>query len=281
MANCLSCFCDQKCIGGVWKPFSSCNETPPTPLGCTAACSCPDVNEACPTVDATRTTNCLPVPSFAFNATESNIYFAVKDPILTNNKCECLGININEADLYFENLGLFDNLRDCNRFCEKSNLHLIKARDKMKNVNFGVEVYNQSKKTEMKFLKLSELNSSKEIEKINTNIEEVAVFTPVAKDDVIKSDSKSVNIDNIPQIVEIYEDSKTEKENVKNINFTENDSVTEEIKIEKIEIEPITNQNVTNIENNVTPIVNMIKAETVFNKIQDSERESTEFNDRK
>ena len=281
VANCLSCFCDQKCIGGVWKPFSSCNETPPTPLGCTAACSCPDVNEACPTVDATRTTNCLPVPSFAFNATESNIYFAVKDPILTNNKCECLGININEADLYFENLGLFDNLRDCNRFCEKSNLHLIKARDKMKNVNFGVEVYNQSKKTEMKFLKLSELNSSKEIEKINTNIEEVAVFTPVAKDDVIKSDSKSVNIDNIPQIVEIYEDSKTEKENVKNINFTENDSVTEEIKIEKIEIEPITNQNVTNIENNVTPIVNMIKAETVFNKIQDSERESTEFNDRK
>jgi hypothetical protein len=151
----------------------------------------------------------------------------------------------------------------------------------MKNVNFGVEVYNQNKKTEMKFLKLSELNSSKEIEKIDTNIEEVAVFTPVAKDDVIKFDSKSINIDNIPQIVEIYEDSKTEKENVKNINFTENDSVTEEIKIEKIEIEPITNQSVTNIENNVTPIVNMIKAETVFNKIQDSERESTEFNDRK
>jgi len=140
---------------------------------------------------------------------------------------------------------------------------------------------NQSKKTEMKFLKLSELNSSKEIEKIDINIEEVAVFTPVAKDDVIKFDSKSINIDNIPQIVEIYEDSKTEKENVKNINFTENDSVTEEIKIEKIEIEPITNQSVTNIENNVTPIVNMIKAETVFNKIQDSERESTEFNDRK
>ena len=282
VANCLSCFCDQKCIGGVWKPFSACNDTPPTPLGCIAACSCPDINEGCPTENAIRPINCQPVPpSFAFNATESNIYFAVKDPLLTNNKCECLNININDAGLYFENLGLFDNLRDCNRFCEKSNLHLIKARDKMKNVNFGVEVYNQNKKTEMKFLKLSELNSSKEIEKIDTNIEEVAVFTPVAKDDVIKFDSKSINIDNIPQIVEIYEDSKTEKENVKNINFTENDSVTEEIKIEKIEIEPITNQSVTNIENNVTPIVNMIKAETVFNKIQDSERESTEFNDRK
>jgi hypothetical protein len=211
----------------------------------------------------------------------SNIYFAVKDPILTNNKCECLNINIDHAGLYFENLGLFDNLRDCNRFCEKSNLHLIKAKDKMKNVNFGIEVYNQSKKTEMKFLKLSELNSSKEIEKINTNIEEATLFTPVAKDNVVESDSKSININNIPQIVEIYEDSKSEKEEVKNINFVENDSVTEEIKIEKIDIEPVVNQSVVNIENNVTPIINMIKAETVFNKIQDSERESTEFNDRK
>ena len=282
VANCLSCFCSQICSANIWVITSGCNIQPPTPLGCPAACSCPDTGMACPTNGAVRTDiNCQPVPSFAFNATESNIYFALKDPILTNNKCECLNINIDDAGLYFENLGLFDNLRDCNRFCEKSNLHLIKAKDKMKNVNFGVEVYNQNKKTEMKFLKLSELNSSKEIEKINTNIEEAALFTPVAKDNITESDSKSINIDNIPQIVEIYEDSKIEKEEVKNINFVENDSVTEEIKIEKINIEPVANQTVINIENNVTPIINMIKAETVFNKIQDSERESTEFNDRK
>jgi hypothetical protein len=283
VGNCLSCFCSKICSAGIWVATSPCNLSPPTPLGCTASCNCPGLGEACaPDGEEQNDINCQPVPpSFAFNATESNIYFAVKDPILTNNKCECLNINIDHAGLYFENLGLFDNLRDCNRFCEKSNLHLIKAKDKMKNVNFGIEVYNQSKKTEMKFLKLSELNSSKEIEKINTNIEEATLFTPVAKDNVTESDSKSINIDNIPQIVEIYEDSKIEKEEVKNINFVENDSVTEEIKIEKIDIEPVVNQSVVNIENNVTPIINMIKAETVFNKIQDSERESTEFNDRK
>jgi len=269
-------------VGGVqWEPNNA---------GCSLGCSCIEIPDpsGCQTLaDVGNTTNLVPCgqsASFWSNdsyQSESNIYFALKDPILTNNKCECLNINIDDAGLYFENLGLFDNLRDCNRFCEKSNLHLIKAKDKMKNVNFGIEVYNQSKKTEMKFLKLSELNSSKEIEKINTNIEEATLFTPVAKDNVVESDSKSINIDNIPQIVEIYEDSKIEKEEVKNINFVENDSVTEEIKIEKIDIEPVVNQSVVNIENNVTPIINMIKAETVFNKIQDSERESTEFNDRK
>ena len=62
---------------------------------------------------------------FNYNDEINLKYYAVKDPIITNNNCECIKTNQDEIAMYFENLGMFENLNDCVRFVEKQNKNLI------------------------------------------------------------------------------------------------------------------------------------------------------------
>ena len=57
-------------------------------------------------------------------------------------------------------------------------------------------------------------------------------------------------------------------------------NITQEIKIEKIDLleeQP----EVSSIENNAANLLNVFKANTVFKNIEDNEKESTKFKDRK
>ena len=56
-------------------------------------------------------------------------------------------------------------------------------------------------------------------------------------------------------------------------------NIIEEIKIDKIEM-PQEEKNVETIENNALDLMNVLKANTLFKSIEDSEKESTQFKDR-
>jgi hypothetical protein len=230
----------------------------------------------------------LPTPFTDFgiyineNEIENSInlnYYAVKDPILTNNKCECLNISADDASLYFENLGMFSNLLDCSKLSYKENAHLLDDRNKLKEIEAVINVYSQQE-DKIKLVDYINANVSKEIK---THIDEEGEFkitrtVPSLRKPVSRKSPEIPEIQFMPETEQMSREI-VESEDSKDINVLNNNELINEIKINKLDVSEKEND-VKEIENNAVHLINAVKAKTVFNKMDDTEKESTQFKDR-
>ena len=255
------------------NPAAVCN----TPAG---VCTCPITNTPCTSPLGTTDCDCGGI-SFTFNYNEestNSIYYALKDPVLTNNKCECLNINADDASIYFENLGIFSNLRDCNKFSNKENAYLLEDRSKLREFEATIKVYSQEEK--QKLVNYINANISKEIK---TYINEEGEFQITRKVASVKKPAKATSLQ-IPEIQFMPMTEQTSKEIVeteesKEINTLTKNELVEGIKIDKFDIQE-KEQDVKEVDNNAINLMNVLKANTLFNNISDKEKESTQFKDR-
>ena len=84
----------------------------------------------------------------------------------------------------------------------------------------------------------------------------------------------------MPEAVTYVSEPQKEKES-HDVEPITNVDVSQQIKIDKIEISENNNENIQRIDDKITPLINMIKSETVYKQIPEEEKESTQFNERK
>jgi len=189
-----------------------------------------------------------------------------------------LNISPDDASIYFENLGIFSNLRDCNKFSNKENAYLLEDRSKLREFEAAIKVYSQEEK--QKLVDYINANVSKEIK---THIDEQGEFQITRTVPSIRKPAEATSL-KIPEIQFMPMTEQTSKEIVeieesKEINtFTKNELV-EGIKIDKLDIQE-KEQDVKEVDNNAINLMNLLKANTLFNNISDKEKESTQFKDR-
>jgi hypothetical protein len=88
----------------------------------------------------------------------------------------------------------------------------------------------------------------------------------------------------IPEIQFMPETEQLSKEIVENkdskdIVVLNNNELFKEIRINKLDVSE-KESDVKEIENNAVNLINVVKAKTIFNKMDDTEKESTQFKDR-
>ena len=208
---------------------------------------------------------------------DNSTYFAVRDPLLTNNICECIKAEQQQAELYFENFGMFDQVDQCVNFALNKNIDRIKNRNQMKTIEMGF--INTLFKFEKENIVNINKNNSREIE-MQIDIDGNAVFSPVYKSENEKAEFRSVEISSLPEAVTYVSEPQKEKES-HDVEPITNVDVSQQIKIDKIEISENNNENIQRIDDKITPLINMIKSETVYKQIPEEEKESTQFNERK
>jgi hypothetical protein len=298
IANCDNCVLQIKCQTDILSPSGfSWKMVEPGQIGCHAPgdpgnvgtcaannCVCNRINETCFVLNETDDCTCMPPTAFNFsvnNYAEDNIYYAIKDPVLTNNKCECLNLSADDASIYFENLGIFSTLSECSKFSNKENAYLLKDRTKLREIEVSINTYNQEY-----VQKLSEYINTNTTKEINTFVNELGQLSITRSVPSAQKPPNSESI-NIPEIQFMAVTPQTKNQYVvnpvmpefKEIKILSNDVVVEEIKIDKIDIQE-KEQDVKSIDNNAVNLINILKAKTLFKDVDENEKESTQFKDR-
>jgi hypothetical protein len=197
---------------------------------------------------------------------------------MTNNVCKCINTNPDEASLYFENLGVFGTVEECNRFANKQNISLLKDREKLKQIEISINLYKQKQ-----IEKLSNYINDNASKEIKTHIDENGELKITKRVQSTQKPATSSPL-NIPEIQFMPEIAPTSMaieqiDDNKEIKVFEDVSMIQDVKIDKLNIEN-KEEDVREVENVAVDLINVLKANTLFKSVNDTEKESTQFKDR-